>query len=87
MITVSDLMILLPMQNWLMYVSDNMKYDFYVDHGPDDAIAYYYDYYVDHRPDNTIAYYYVDHNNTIADATDGGVNYPSQTPSPATKIK
>ena len=73
-IMVSDLMILLPMQNWLMYVSDNMKYDFYVDHGPDDPIAYYYD-------------YYVYHNNTIADATDGGVNYPSQTPSPATKIK
>ena len=40
--------------------------------------------------DNTIAYYYdyyVEYNNTIADATDGGVNYPSQTPSPATKIK
>ena len=51
-----------------------MKYDFYIDHGPDNTIAYYYD-------------YYVDHNNTIADATDGGVNYPSQTPSPATKIK
>ena len=73
-IMVNDRMILLPMQNWLMYVSDNMKYDFFVDHGPDDAIAYYYD-------------YYVDYNNTIADATDGGVNYPSQTPSPATKIK
>ena len=73
-IMVSDLMILLPMQNWLMYVSDNMKYDFYVDHGPDKTIAYYYD-------------YYVDHNNTIADATDGTSNQHSQTPSPATKIK